>query len=434
MNDPKAPSHPREIALDLYRSSAVMLVVIGHWLLSAMTYRNGEFGRDNPLVLMPWTQWVTWFFQVVPVFFAVAGYASAVSWSRLRADDTTSPQDWIRRRVARTLGPTAIYAVFVLAVITALMLAGIDRSVLELGGWAVAMHLWFLAVYLMVVALTPIAVAANQRWGLAVPALLAACVVLVDAAGISTGHPEIRMLNYFFCWAAIYQFGIAWHSGLLPRRLLLSMTVVAAVVLPLLVTWGPYPIAMIGVPGVRVENSAPPSAALMALAAVQIGVLFVLAPVLNRVLTRGRWPRVIAIANNNVMMLYLWHMMPVIIVTVVAYPWGLLPQPPLGTGAWWLARLEWEIVLAVVAAVLLSLLSWQRRLFTSPIPTFTAPVRSGVAAAALYAGTAACALSLGLISAGGFAPNGRPPVVAMVLFAVGALLVAARPREASRAP
>ena len=48
----------------------------------AGSYRDGEFGRDNPLVLLPWTQWLTWGFQVVPVFFAVAGYASAVSWSR----------------------------------------------------------------------------------------------------------------------------------------------------------------------------------------------------------------------------------------------------------------------------------------------------------------------------------------------------------------
>jgi len=79
MDDSGASTPPRAIALDLYRSSAVILVVIGHWLLSVMTYRDGEFGRENPLVLMPWTQWITWFFQVVPVFFAVAGYASAVA-------------------------------------------------------------------------------------------------------------------------------------------------------------------------------------------------------------------------------------------------------------------------------------------------------------------------------------------------------------------
>ena len=64
--------------------------------------------------------------------------------------------------MARTLGPTAVYAGFILVVMGGLRLAGIDGSVLELGGWAVAMHLWFLAVYLMVVGLTPVAVAAHR--------------------------------------------------------------------------------------------------------------------------------------------------------------------------------------------------------------------------------------------------------------------------------
>ena len=431
MDDGITTSPPREFALDLYRSSAVVLVVIGHWLLSVMTYRDGEFGRDNPLVLMPWTQWVTWFFQVVPVFFAVAGFASAVSWARSATGGAVSRQQWIRRRVARTLGPTAVYAVFVLAVMAALMLAGISGPVLELGGWALAMHLWFLAVYLMVIALTPLAVAAHRRWGLAVPAALSAGVVLVDAVGIGTGHPEIRMANYFFCWAAIYQLGIAWHGGLLRRRVLVSMAGVAAVALPVLMAWGPYPIAMIGVPGDRVENSAPPSVLLLALAFVQIGVLFAIVPTLNQVLVRGVWPRVLSMANNNVLALYLWHVLPVIIVTLIGYPTGLLPQPPLGSGPWWLARLEWELVLAVVAVAALTLLWWQRRVFARSIPSVVMPVPNVVAEALLYVGTAACALALGLLSASGFAPDGRFPVPTAVLFCAGALLVAVCPKKLS---
>lgn len=236
------------------------------------------------------------------------------------------------------------------------------------------------------------------------------------------------MANYFFCWAAIYQLGIAWHGGLLGRRTLVGMALVAAAALPMLVTWGPYPIAMIGVPGDRVENSAPPSLALLALATAQIGVLFAIAPLLNRALRHGLWPRVIAVANNNVMALYLWHMLPVIVVTVVAYPAGLLPQPPMGSGTWWLARLEWELVLAVVTAALLCLLFWQRRIFAASMPTFAVPVPTPLAEAMLYAGTAACALALSLLSANGFAPAGRFPVATVALFAAGALLVAARPR------
>ncbi|MGE2736984.1 acyltransferase family protein [Mycolicibacterium vaccae] len=427
MDTTRASAPARELALDLYRSAAVVIVVIGHWLLSVMTYRDGEFGRDNPLVLMPWTQWLTWGFQVVPVFFAVAGYASAVSWAR-RDPDAESRQEWVRRRVARTLGPTGVYAGFVVVVMAVLLAAGIDGSVLSLGGWAVAMHLWFLAVYLMVVALTPLAVAAHERFGVAVPAVLAAGVVLVDIIGITTDQPQIRTLNYFFCWAAIYQLGIAWHGALLRQRVLVAMAAVAAAALPLLETWGPYPVAMIGVPGVRVENSAPPSVALLALATVQIGVLLALVPLMNRALARGAWPRILGVANNNVMALYLWHMLPVIVVTLVGYPTGLLPQPELGSGAWWLARLQWEVVLAVVTAALLCLLSWQRRFFAAPVPTFAVPLPPKVAEGLLYAGTAASALALALLSAQGFAPDGRLPVPAIVLFVVGVFLVAARPR------
>jgi fucose 4-O-acetylase-like acetyltransferase len=434
MHDARTTQSSRELSLDLYRSAAVLLVVIGHWLLSVMTFKDGEFGRDNPLVLMPWTQWLTWGFQVVPIFFVVAGYASAGSWERFQADGGGSRQDWLRRRIARVLGPTGVYVLFVFTVMAVLMLVGIDGAVLELGGWAVAMHLWFLAVYVMVVALTPVAVAAHHRWGLAVPAVMAAGVLVVDAIGIGTGHPEIRMLNYLVCWAAIYQLGIAWHGGLLRRVHLLVMAAVSAAALAALVTWGPYPIAMIGVPGDRVENSAPPSLALLALAATQAGLLLAIAPAVNRVLQRGVWPRIIGVANNNVMALYLWHMFPVVIVTLIGYPTGLLPQPSLGSGMWWLARLEWEVVLMVVTSALLALLWWQRRVFAAPLPTFLTRVPAVPAESALYVGTGSCALALGMLAASGFAPDGRFPVLIVVLFAVGTQLVAIRPKAPDTTP
>ena len=50
---------------------------------------------------------------------------------------------------------------------------GVGRSALRFGGWAVAMHLWFVPVYLAVLTLTPVALAAHRRWGLLVPAVLA---------------------------------------------------------------------------------------------------------------------------------------------------------------------------------------------------------------------------------------------------------------------
>jgi surface polysaccharide O-acyltransferase-like enzyme len=205
----------RNLAVDFYRVFGVVLVVLGHWLAGSVTYRDGFFGRQNPLLDQPWTQWLTWLFQAVPIFFLVAGYAAAVSWSHRRATDDMSRQSWLRHRLARVLGPTAVYVAVVSASVVAFDAAGASGSLLEYAGWAVAMHLWFLAVYLIVVSLTPIAIAAQRRWGLAVPAVLAVAVVGVDTASLAGHVPYLGWLNYLLCWALLYQLGIAWQSGLL---------------------------------------------------------------------------------------------------------------------------------------------------------------------------------------------------------------------------
>ena len=70
-----------------------------------VTYYDGHFGRQNPLVDMPWTQWLTWPLQAVPTFFLAAGYAGAVSWAHRRDTDGVSRQTWLRHRLARVLGP-----------------------------------------------------------------------------------------------------------------------------------------------------------------------------------------------------------------------------------------------------------------------------------------------------------------------------------------
>ncbi len=339
----------RNLAVDFYRVSGVVLIVLGHWLAGSVTYHDGYFGRQNPLVDQPWTQWLTWPFQAVPTFFLVAGYASAVSWTHRRNNDGVSRQAWLRHRLARVLGPTAVYAALVSVVVVVLAFGYAPSSVLEYGGWAVAMHLWFLAVYLVVVSLTPIAIAAQRRWGLFVPAVLALGVAVVDAVSISGHVPYLRWLNYLLCWGALYQLGIAWYDGRLAGRRSVLLAAGSGVGLALLVGLGPYPVSMIGVPGQTVQNSDPPSMAMLAFACTQAGLVVTLAAAVNRALRSDLVQRTLARANNNVLALYLWHMIPVVIVAIVGYPSGLLPQPVEGTGQWWLARLEWVVILSFVS-------------------------------------------------------------------------------------
>ena len=192
------------------------------------------------------------------------------------------------------------------------------------------MHLWFVPVYLGVVSLTPVAVAAHRRWGLKVPATLAVTVALVDAVTLGGHVPVLGSVNYALCWGAIYQIGVAWFGGAFRGRRPIMIAVGAAVVLATVIWLRLYPVSMIGVTGQSIQNTSPPTVALLALAAVQAGLLLAAAPAVTAWLRRARWRHLLAIANENALALYLWHMVPVVAVALACYPTGLLPQPELG--------------------------------------------------------------------------------------------------------
>ena len=423
----------RNLAADFYRVSGVVLIVLGHWLAGSVTYHDGSFGRQNPLVDIPWTQWLTWPFQAVPTFFLVAGYAGALSWTHRHETDGVSRQAWLRHRLARVLGPTAVYVALISVVVAALDAGHVAGTTLEYAGWAVAMHLWFLAVYLIVVSLTPIAVAAHRRWGLLAPAALALGVVAVDALSIGAHVHNLGWVNYLLCWGTFYQLGIAWRGGLLGGRRPVLLAASSAIALALLIGLGMYPVSMIGVPGQTIDNTTPPTAALLAFGCAQGGLAITLAPALNRALRADRIKRALAIGNNNVMALYLWHMIPVVIVAIVAYPAGLLPQPPEGSGAWWLARVEWVVVLGLVTAIELVLLWSLRRLFAAPLPMLGTPLTERWGEVFMLVGAALAAAGLHFFAYAGFAPDGHLPWVTAVLFAAGVVLVALRPSKADYA-
>ncbi|MBO0880506.1 MAG: acyltransferase, partial [Mycobacterium sp.] len=354
------------------------------------------------------------------------------SWTHRHSADDMPRQAWLGHRLARVLGPTAVYVGLVSVVVVVLSVCGVARSVLNYAGWAVAMHLWFLAVYLLVVSLTPIAVAAHRRWGLVVPVVLAAAVVVVDAVSVHGHVPYVGGLNYLLCWGALYQLGIAWRGGLLAGRRPVLLAAGSAVALALLIWLAHYPVSMIGVPGQTVENSSPPSVAMLAFACAQAAVAVAVAPALNRILRADVAKRALYIANSNVMGLYLWHMIPVVIVAVVGYPAGLLPQPVEGTGQWWLARLEWVVILSLVAAVEMALLWWGRGFFAAPLPRCGVRTADRWTEPVVLAGAAMAAYGLWVFAAGGFAPAGRFAWATGLVFAVGVVLVAFRPAQVSR--
>ncbi|MEJ2541588.1 MAG: acyltransferase family protein, partial [Gemmatimonadota bacterium] len=67
-------SSPRNRYVDFLRAAAITVVVLGHWLMAAPTVERRQFTLSDMLHVSPWTQWLTWGFQVMPVFFLVGGW------------------------------------------------------------------------------------------------------------------------------------------------------------------------------------------------------------------------------------------------------------------------------------------------------------------------------------------------------------------------
>jgi Acyltransferase family len=96
--------------LDLLRVAAIGGVVYGHWLLISVTYRNGQLSGADALDCVAWGRWITWAFQVMPVFFLVGGYVNAQSWTAHHAKGQ-SWTVWVRDRAMRLWWPTAVFVV-----------------------------------------------------------------------------------------------------------------------------------------------------------------------------------------------------------------------------------------------------------------------------------------------------------------------------------
>ncbi len=96
-------------------------------------------------------------------------------------------------------------------------MTGASAAEVAQAGWLVALQLWFLPVYRLLIVLTPVMLTAHQRWGLAVPAVMAAATAAVDLGVIGARLPLIGYANYLLVWGSMHQWGFAWRDGILTR-------------------------------------------------------------------------------------------------------------------------------------------------------------------------------------------------------------------------
>jgi fucose 4-O-acetylase-like acetyltransferase len=334
--------------VDFLRALAILVVVFGHWLVSAPQLTGSGLAVTSMLGVAAWTHPLTWALQVMPLFFIVGGYANGASWEAARRHGT-GYQGWLHGRLRRLAAPllplVLAWAVFVLAGAT----AGVDPALVSNASRLALIPTWFLAVYIGVVLLVPFAARAWERYGLASFWLPISAAVLVDALAFGRGLTVLRWSNYIFVWFAVHQLGFLWRSGRVSQPPVAAAWLAAGLaVLVFLVEVAGYPVAMLTVPGADFSNTRPPTVALAALAALHFGLVSLLEPVLSRWLQRPRPWAATVLVNAFIMTVFLWHStVNALVIGAAAALGGVGLHFEPGSAAWWLARPAWLAVLCV---------------------------------------------------------------------------------------
>ena len=402
--------------VDFLRAVSILVVVSGHWLVAALYYHDGSLSPGALMEIQPNTQWLTWIFQVMPIFFIVGGYANAVSIQSARRRGT-SYAGWLAGRLSRLVTPVLLLLV-VWAVLAAILhFSGVSGRVLQLASRAALIPTWFLAIYVMVVVLAPATYIAWQRWGFASLLAFAILGALGDLAYLGSALNWVGWSNYFWVWLSVHHLGYAWRDGRLasPAKLLLY-SMLGLLALMLLIQKGPYPLAMVGSPNGELSNTTPPKMTLLALGIFQFGLLLAIEAPMRRWLSGLRLWAATVLINSMIMTLYLWHLTILVIVVALLYlagGIGLGLEP--GSLDWWLTRPLWiGFLFAVLLPATMLLAPLERRARPSDLPV--------PAAARQIAGALLICLGIALLAMYGFGESPWPhlDIAAFLMVVAGA--------------
>ncbi|MEU4830288.1 acyltransferase [Streptosporangium sp. NPDC023615] len=334
----RAPSR-RDRYVDWLRAISLVVVVIWHWAFTIL-----EWGPDGPSPTSPlgFTSglWIlTWLLQVLPLFFYVGGHVHLLSWNRAYERGVgIGAFVWrrIRGLAIPALALAGTWVVLGVFVTRAFGVGWMDRVVL-----LVISPLWFIGVYLVLIALLPVALWLHRRYDVLALIWLAGAALVVDVLRLRYGYEAAGWLNMIIVWGLAHQAGFFYDRVVaLPRRFDMAILWTGLFALFGLVYSGIYPGSMVGVPGDRLSNMAPPTFVIVALLIFQIGLVEVIRPSMERLLDRPRWQGVNETVNRFALPLFLFHTTGMAI--WVALTWwvaGSGPAPLVRPDlSWWLER------------------------------------------------------------------------------------------------
>ena len=333
----------RDLLVDLARAGALGVVVLWHWVFTTIRFDASGPHVGNPVGVTPGMWLATWVLQPMPVFFAIGGVLHGRS---LR----NGSEGFRRRRIRRLLVPVLPLLVPALVLIAGATIVGRGDVVASI--ILIISPMWFLAVYMALVLIAPLTWRGHVAAPRATLGGMIGLAAVLDVArfGFGWGGPVATVACFTAVWAVVHQLG--FHLDALRATTVCRRTAVALgglVALATAIAVGPYPAAMVGVPGERVSNMAPPTFAVILLAIFQIGLLASAAGPLERFAARHR--EALDQAGRWSMTVFVWHLLAWVGFYALLQAGGGHVAGEV-TGAWWSARPLWLIGPGVVAVPL----------------------------------------------------------------------------------
>jgi hypothetical protein len=211
------------------------------------------------------------------------------------------------------------------AALVGALLAAVGGGAWALGTVTFALSpLWFLGVYLALVVLLPGWLWLRRRLGSGALVLLAGLAAVVDAVRLGAGVGWFGWVNLLVVWGLAHQAGLH-HEELVraPRRVGYGLVAAGLGALCGLLALG-YPGSLVGVPGERWSNMSPPTFAIVALTAVQAGLIRLGHESANRLLASPTAGLVLAVTNRYGLPVCLFHLTGYLLAQAVGWPLAAL--------------------------------------------------------------------------------------------------------------
>ena len=327
----------RDRYVDALRAGSLFVVVLWHWVFSVFVWTSHGPSMNNPIGTTHGMWFLTWFLQVMSVFFFVGGFVNSLTWARA-SDSGVGYASFVGRRLRRLLEPAALVLGVGLALRFVLELVMPDAQWVGKAIIVLLSPLWFLIVYVALVALTPVMTWLHRRFTPVDLVLLVGLVAAVDLLRFRFDVGWIAWANFALVWIFVHQLGFDYRKLItLDGRTQAAIALGGFFLLALLTNFGVYPRSMVGVPQESISNMGPPTACIAALAVFQTGLVLLLRPVGTRLLERPRVSHAVDWLAANSMTLFLWHTWGFALALGVLVSAGV-PIPGTTDGWWWAER------------------------------------------------------------------------------------------------